>query len=98
MLEKCSNNSSNSIKHSNSIKRSNKKIKALPKDEKRTRTSFICKHFKEDVDEEGIPVIICQVKNDGIKCDTKYIFTGSTGNANIHLRNSHEICNSGKIK
>ncbi|CAG8756338.1 10236_t:CDS:1, partial [Dentiscutata heterogama] len=82
---KHSNNSSNSIKHSNLIKHSNKKIKALPKDEKHTRTSWICKHFKEDVDKDGIPVIICQVKNNSKKCGTKYILTRSTGNANIHL-------------
>ncbi|CAG8820423.1 31092_t:CDS:1, partial [Racocetra persica] len=64
MSEKRSNNSS-------SIKSSSKKTKALTRGEKHTKTSWIWKHFKEGVDKDNTPVIICQEKkDDGTKCGT----------------------------
>lgn len=91
MLEKRSKNLSNSTKSSN------KKKKALTKNEKRTKTSLIWEYFEEaktrSEDGEEITIIVCQVKKeDNTTCGVSYVYTsGSTGNAINHLRNIHEI-------
>ena len=68
---------------------------------KRTKTSWIWKHFIEEKivqNKKEINVIVCQEKIDGTICGTTYVNSGSsTGNAITHLCSRHNITKAGRI-
>ncbi|CAG8791989.1 6800_t:CDS:1, partial [Racocetra fulgida] len=63
----------------------------------KSKTSFVWKYF-DVIGDKDVCKVIVKKKCEDKKCGSEYIYNGSTSNMIAHLRSSHNIVDSKKLK